>query len=81
MANHIGKCRDCNTVAYVQNSLHSSQEKSEKEGKEGLHYKTVAVFVVVVFFFGGHTAHGLQLSVNVGHSLTFCFRPHSRRFP
>ena len=48
MANHIGKCIDCNTVACVQNSLSSPLEKSEKGREEGLHYKTVAVSVGVI---------------------------------
>ena len=48
MANHIGKCIDCNRVACVQNSLSSPLEKSEKGGEEGLHYKTVAVSVGVI---------------------------------
>ena len=48
MANHIGKCIDCNTVAYVQNFLPSPQEKSDKGGEEGLYYKTVAVSGIVV---------------------------------
>ena len=87
MANHIGKCIDCNTVACVQNSLSSPLEKSEKGGEEGLHYKTVAVSVGVIvvclfvcLFVCGQKAHGPQLSVKVGHSLTLCFRSHSRHF-
>ena len=48
MAIHIGKCIDCNTLAYVQNFLPSPQEKSEKGGEEGLYYKTVAVSVIGV---------------------------------
>ena len=48
MAIHIGKCIDCNTLAYVQNFLPSPQEKSEKGGEEGLYYKTGAVSVGVV---------------------------------
>ena len=87
MANHIGKCIDCNTVACVQNSLPSPLEKSEKGGEEGLHYKTVAVSVGVIvvclfvcLFVCEQKAHGPQLSVKVGHSLTLCFRPHSRPF-
>ena len=87
MANHIGKCIDCNTVACVQNSLPSPLEKSEKAGEEGLHYKTVAVSVGVIvvclsvcLFVCEQKAHGPQLSVKVGHSLTLCFRPHSRHF-
>ena len=84
MAIHIGKCIDCNTVACVQNFLPSPQEKSEKGGEEGLYYNTVAVSVGVVVclfvFVCGQKAHGPQLSVKVGHSLTLCFRPHSRHF-
>ena len=87
MANHIGKCIDCNMVACVQNSLSSPLEKSEKGGEEGLHYKTVAVSVGVIvvclsvcLFVCEQKAHGPQLSVKVGHSLTLCFRPHSRHF-
>ena len=65
MAIHIGKCIDCNTLAYVQNFLPSPQEKSEKGGEEGLYYKTVAVSVIGVvclflFFFAGRRRMGLS---------------------
>ena len=83
MAIHIGKCIDCNTVACVQNFFPSPQEKSEKGGEAGLYYKTVAVSVggvVCLFVFVcGQKAHGPQLSVKVGHSLTL-FSPSLQAF-